>query len=86
LDSRFDYTLYNPSTISYLSGQVFDTKQLASAGQLPSGFLSTDSANASDHLPVLSVFQIAAPEPSPLVGILIGAVCLGIFRWRQRVS
>ena len=87
LDSRFDYTLYNPNTTTFVSGQVFDTKQLASAGQLPPGFLSTDSANASDHLPVLSVFQITAtPEPGIGVVFLVGALSLGSLHLRRRRS
>ncbi len=87
LDSRFDYTLYNPNTVSFVSGQVFDTEQLASAGLLPAGFLSTDSANASDHLPVFSVFQIAAaPEPEVVTALLLGALSLGGLCLRGRFS
>ncbi len=84
LDSRFDYTLYGGSVLQYLSGTVFDTKQLSSAGQLPAGFVAGDSASASDHLPVLSVFQLAAaPEPGGGAVLLLGASALGLLRLRR---
>lgn len=83
--ARFDYTLYTPGSLTFVGGQVFDTKQLTAAGQLPAGFLSTDSATASDHLPVLSVFQIgAAPEPGGGLALLVGALSLGVLRLRRR--
>jgi len=60
--SRFDYTMY--TNASFMTGQVFDTKQYTSA-QLTAlnlaygtNFVSTDSASASDHLPVLSILRV----------------------------
>ena len=61
-NARFDYTMYTNS--SFLSGQVFDTKQ-HTAAQLKAlnaangtNFVASDSASASDHLPVLSIFRV----------------------------
>jgi endonuclease/exonuclease/phosphatase family metal-dependent hydrolase len=67
-DARFDYILHRSSHLTYLSGQVFDTKQ-HTAVQLSTlnvangtSFVVADSASASDHLPVLEVF-LASPGP-----------------------
>jgi endonuclease/exonuclease/phosphatase family metal-dependent hydrolase len=60
--ARFDYTMYANS--AFRDGEVFDTKQYTSsqlaALNAASGtnFVATDSASASDHLPVLSIFRI----------------------------
>ncbi len=61
-NKRFDYTMYTNS--SFVSGQVFDTKQYTSA-QLSAlnaangtSFVATDSTSASDHLPVLSILRV----------------------------
>jgi endonuclease/exonuclease/phosphatase family metal-dependent hydrolase len=67
-NARFDYLLYSSGALSLTSGMVFDTKQYTSAQlaalNLANGtnFLASDSANASDHLPVFGVFA-TAPEP-----------------------
>jgi endonuclease/exonuclease/phosphatase family metal-dependent hydrolase len=60
--ARFDYAMY--AQARFVGGEVFDTKQY-SAQQLAAlnaangtSFVAADSATASDHLPVLSVFQI----------------------------
>ena len=67
-DTRFDYVLHRASHLIYLSGSVFDTKQHSPA-QLAAlnaangtNFVAADSANASDHLPVIEVF-LATPGP-----------------------
>ena len=64
-NARFDYALYRASHLVYLSGQIFDTKQINAAGQLAAlnaangtSFVSGDSASASDHLPVLESFLV----------------------------
>ncbi len=64
-NARFDYAMYRASHLIYLSGQVFDTKQINAAGQLAAlnaangtSFVSGDSAAASDHLPVLETFLV----------------------------
>lgn len=65
--SRFDYTMYNNSR--FVVGEVFDTKQYTSAqlaalnAENGTNFVATDSASASDHLPVLSVMRVGfAPD------------------------
>ncbi|MEP6685191.1 MAG: endonuclease/exonuclease/phosphatase family protein [Verrucomicrobiota bacterium] len=70
-DARFDYTMY--ARMSFLNGQIFDTKQYTST-QLAAlnaangtNFIASDSADASDHLPVLSVFQIGGTPPAPVL-------------------
>ena len=88
---RIDYTLYSPGNMTYLSGQVFSTVEYSPA-QLAAlnaanntSFVSTDSSNASDHLPVLSVLQInPAPEPSGTLALVIGTSLLGVFAFRSR--
>jgi endonuclease/exonuclease/phosphatase family metal-dependent hydrolase len=72
-DARFDYTMY--ARMSFTYGQIFDTRQYTSA-QLAAlnaangtNFVAIDSANASDHLPILSVFQVGGtPPPAVLSG------------------
>lgn len=61
-NKRFDYTMYAHS--SFVSGQLFDTKQYTSA-QLAAlnaangtNFVASDSATATDHLPVLSILRV----------------------------
>ncbi|HZJ17933.1 MAG TPA: endonuclease/exonuclease/phosphatase family protein [Chthoniobacteraceae bacterium] len=68
-DVRFDYVLHTASHLTYLSGEVFDTKQ-HSAAQLAAlnaangtSFVLGDSAAASDHLPVLEVFLVSPGAP-----------------------
>ncbi len=68
--ARFDYAMYRGSHLVYLSGQVFDTKQINTAGQLAAlnatngtSFVKGDSAAASDHLPVLESFLVT-PGPA----------------------
>jgi hypothetical protein len=68
-DVRFDYVLHTASHLTYLSGEVFDTKQ-HSAAQLAAlnaangtSFVAGDSAAASDHLPVLEVFLVSPGAP-----------------------
>ena len=70
-DARFDYTMY--ARMSFTYGQIFDTRQYTSA-QLAAlnaangtNFVAIDSANASDHLPILSVFQVGGTPPPPAV-------------------
>ena len=69
-NARFDYLMYRASHLVYLSGQVFDTKQINTAGQLAAlnaangtTFVSGDSASASDHLPVVETFLVTPGEP-----------------------
>ena len=69
-NARFDYLMYRASHLTYLSGQVFDTKQINAAGQLAAlnaangtAFVSGDSASASDHLPVVETFLVTPGEP-----------------------
>ena len=64
-NARFDYAMYRASHLVYLGGQVFDTKQINTAGQLAAlnaangtSFVKGDSAAASDHLPVLESFLV----------------------------
>ena len=61
-DARFDYAMY--AKLAFLNGEVFDTKQYTAA-QLAAlnaangtNFVASDSANASDHLPVLALFRV----------------------------
>ena len=68
--ARFDYLFYRGSHLTYLSGTVFDTKQINTAGQLAAlnaangtSFVSGDSASASDHLPVVESFLVT-PGPA----------------------
>ncbi len=89
-NTRFDYTLYGPGQLNFVSGQVFDLKQYTAAqlaalnAQNGTTFTATDTANASDHLPVLSIFQVtAAPEPSGSVAIIIGIGVLGLIVIRR---
>jgi endonuclease/exonuclease/phosphatase family metal-dependent hydrolase len=84
-DTRFDYTLYTPGLMSFLGGEVFDTKQY-SATQLTAlnqangtSFVAGDSYAASDHLPVLSVFSVV-PEPGTAVLLIWGAAVIAIRR------
>jgi endonuclease/exonuclease/phosphatase family metal-dependent hydrolase len=63
--ARFDYATYAQSR--FVAGEVFDTKQY-SAEQLTAlnlangtSFTASDSATASDHLPVLAVIQAGGP-------------------------
>ena len=72
-NARFDYAMYRASHLVYLGGQVFDTKQINTAGQLAAlnaangtGFVKGDSASASDHLPVLESFLVT-PGPALIV-------------------
>ena len=61
LNVRFDYILACSSLYSNLaSSQVFRT-DLLPAPSLP--LLAADSATASDHLPVMMVFNLPAPPP-----------------------
>lgn len=90
-NTRFDYTLFGPGHLAFVSGQVFDLKQYTAAqlaalnAQNGTFFTSTDTANASDHLPVLSIFQVtAAPEPSGIAAMLIGMGALGLIAARRR--
>jgi endonuclease/exonuclease/phosphatase family metal-dependent hydrolase len=60
--ARFDYTMY--AQARFVGGEVFDTKQY-SPTQLAAlnnangtTFHAADSTTASDHLPVLSIFQV----------------------------
>ena len=69
-NARFDYLFYRGSHLTYLSGTVFDTKQINAAGQLTAlnaangtSFVAGDSASASDHLPVLEVFLVSPGAP-----------------------
>jgi endonuclease/exonuclease/phosphatase family metal-dependent hydrolase len=69
--TRFDYMLFAPENLTLSSGMIFDTKQYTSM-QLAAlnaangtSFLAADSATASDHLPLLAVFQVI-PEPSTI--------------------
>ena len=69
-NARFDYVLYRASHLTYLGGQIFDTKQINAAGQLAAlnaangtSFVTGDSASASDHLPVLEVFLVSPGIP-----------------------
>ncbi len=69
-NARFDYLFHRGSHLTYLSGQVFDTKQINTAGQLAAlnaangtSFVAGDSASASDHLPVLEVFLVSPGAP-----------------------
>lgn len=69
-NARFDYLFYRASHLTYLSGTVFDTKQINAAGQLAAlnaangtSFVAGDSASASDHLPVLEVFLVSPGTP-----------------------
>ena len=69
-NARFDYLFYRGSHLTYLSGTVFDTKQINTAGQLAAlnaangtSFVAGDSASASDHLPVLEVFLVSPGAP-----------------------
>lgn len=80
---RFDYNLYSQTGgITSLGGLVFNTKAYGS-GQLPSGFATTDSQNASDHLPVLMRYQVqAVPEPATLAALGLGF--LATLRRRKR--
>jgi len=70
-DARFDYTMW--AKMYLLGGQVFDTKQYTTA-QLAAlnaangtNFVRDDSAIASDHLPVLSIFQLGGTPPAPAI-------------------
>ena len=69
-NARFDYLLYRASHLTYLSGTIFDTKQINAAGQLAAlnaangtSFVAGDSASASDHLPVLEIFLLSPGAP-----------------------
>src|SRR4030095_14422417 len=62
--TRFDYMLFAPEHLTLSSAMIFDTKQYT-APQLAAlnaangtNFLAADSAGASDHLPLLAVFQV----------------------------
>ncbi len=86
-DTRFDYTLYTPGALQFTRGEVFDTKQY-SATQLAAlnqaqglNLVAGDSALASDHLPVLSVFSVV-PEPGAAVRLILGAGTLALRRPR----
>jgi len=63
--ARFDYTTY--AQARFLGGEVFDTKQYtpeqlaALNAARGTNFSASDSATASDHLPVLAVFQAGGP-------------------------
>jgi endonuclease/exonuclease/phosphatase family metal-dependent hydrolase len=68
-DVRFDYVLHTASHLTYLSGEVFDTKQY-SAAQLAAlnaangtSFAAGDCASASDHLPVIEVLLVSPGAP-----------------------
>ncbi|HEX8078292.1 MAG TPA: endonuclease/exonuclease/phosphatase family protein [Chthoniobacterales bacterium] len=61
-NTRFDYNTF--AKAAYLRGEVFDTKQ-HSAAELAAlnaangtNFIASDSADASDHLPVLTVVRV----------------------------
>jgi len=89
--ARFDYVLYEPNHLHLTGGQVFDTRQYTAA-QLAAlnaangtSFVAADSATASDHLPVLAVFQIV-PEPGTASLILLGASWVFGVRCRARQS
>ena len=69
-NARFDYLFYLASHLTYLSGTIFDTKQINAAGQLAAlnaaagtSFIAGDSVSASDHLPVLEVFLVGPGLP-----------------------
>ena len=70
-NARFDYAMF--ARASYITGQVFDTNQYSpmqlAALNTANGtnFVSTDSATASDHLPVLVVLQVGGGSRPPLV-------------------
>jgi endonuclease/exonuclease/phosphatase family metal-dependent hydrolase len=63
--ARFDYATY--AQARFVGGEVFDTKQYTpdqlAALNLANGtnFAASDSATASDHLPVLAVIQAGGP-------------------------
>jgi endonuclease/exonuclease/phosphatase family metal-dependent hydrolase len=83
--TRFDYMLFAPENLTLSSGMIFDTKQYTSV-QLAAlnaangtSFLAADSATASDHLPLLAVFQVI---PEPLTIALFG--CALISFWPSR--
>ena len=79
--SRFDYMLYTPGRLSLTGGMVFDTRQYSTA-QLAAlnaangtNFVAGDSMSASDHLPVLAIFQVV-PEPCAIALIGLGIICM----------
>lgn len=87
-DARFDYTLYTPGLMSFVGGEVFDTKQYTAA-QLAAlnqangaSFVAGDSAAASDHLPVLAVFSVI-PEPATGAMLLCGVAVLALRKPRR---
>jgi hypothetical protein len=68
-DVRFDYVLHTASHLTFLSGEVFDTKQHSPA-QLAAlnaangtNFVAGDCASASDHLPVIEVLLVSPGQP-----------------------
>jgi endonuclease/exonuclease/phosphatase family metal-dependent hydrolase len=86
--ARFDYVVYSPDFFALQSALIFDTKQYtvnelaainASSG---TSLVAGDSALASDHLPVLAIFEVI-PEPDVVSLLALVAVSSVLLRWRR---
>ncbi len=62
---RLDYVIYTDSVMSVVKGFVLDTQTMSAADLAAYGLLAQDSAEASDHLPVIVDFVLGDPVPIP---------------------
>jgi endonuclease/exonuclease/phosphatase family metal-dependent hydrolase len=74
LTNRFDYGLVSDygggrEEAETLSADMFNTRRFAS-GELPPGFYTSDSENASDHVPIVLTLDANPQPPVDLIGLV----------------
>jgi hypothetical protein len=69
-ESRFDRMIFTDSVIHAANRFVLNTSTMSSSALAAAGLAGTDSADASDHLPVVTDFALGA-DPSPPAFLLI---------------
>ncbi len=62
---RLDYVVYTDSVLSVAKSFVLNTEEMSAADLAANGLLGQDSADASDHFPIIVDFNLGAPEPAP---------------------
>lgn len=60
---RLDYFLYTDSVMSVAKSFVLDTEDMSAGNLAAYGLLTQDSAEASDHLPIIVDFNLGEPGP-----------------------
>jgi len=69
-ESRFDRMVFTDSVIHPVNRFVFNTGTMSPSALSAAGLMGTDSADASDHLPVVTDFAMG-PDPAPPAYLLV---------------